>query len=297
MSDMPTPLPIHIERPLLRRAFGVASPSGLTARIALTIAAAVSCLIFAIACRIFRIPSLPGYDGIFFLQPSPIADILIVGVLVIVATLVCTVLAGAVHFEGGFFAAAFGLIAITLRCGTIQSVLFEANGSQTVFVRLTIELLLLGAILAIAWLMLRQIARALRGYDAVTPISDSGLLNNLTATAAQVVITGVILMVLCQSEAKNQCLASVGIASTIGTILAYKYASTHVSFWYWIGPLIVGIIGYALAAAGQDGTLAIGYPTGMFAPLSRPLPLDFASVGVAGAILGFWASQKPSTAE
>jgi hypothetical protein len=297
MSDMPTPAPQLADKPLLRHAFGAHSPAGLTARIALTIAAGVSCLIFAFAGRLFQIPSLPGSDGIFFLQPSPIAVILIVAVLLIVSTLVCTVLAGAVHFEAGLFAAAFGLIAITLRCGTIQSVLFEANGSQTVFIHLIIELLLLGVILIVAWLMLRQIARALRGYDAVTLISDSGLLNNLTATAAQVVISGVILMILCQSDAKDQCLASVAIASTVGSILAYKYAATRVSFWYWIGPLIVGIIGYAIALVGQDATLSIGYPTGMFAPLARPLPLDYASVGVAGAILGFWSVKTPSTAE
>lgn len=299
MSDTPATAPALdiADKPLLQRALGVASPTGLTARFALATAAGVSCLIFAFACRVFQIPSLPGYDGIFFLQPSPIAIIAIVAVLLIVATLVCTVLAGAVHFEAGLFAAAFGLITITLRCGTIQSVLFEANGSQSIFLRLIIELLLLGVVLIIAWLMLRQIARTVRGPDAVTPIADSGFLNNLTATAAQVVITAVLLMIFCQSDAKNQCLASVAVASTVGTMLAYKYAATRVSIWYWAGPLIVGIIGYAIALIGQDSTLAIGYPTGMFAPLARPLPLDYASVGVAGAILGFWSIKPPATAE
>jgi hypothetical protein len=31
-----------------------------------------------------------------------------------------------------------------------------------------------------------------------------------------------------------------------------------------------------------------GRVTGVFAPLARPLPLDYASFGTAGALLGYW---------
>jgi hypothetical protein len=305
MSDMPmsdspmadSALPPLDDRPFGRHVLGFWNPVGISARIALAIAAGASCLIFAAACRLFELPALPGFDGSLFLQPFPAAAFLIIAVLVLVSTLVGTVLAGAVHFEAGLFAAAFGMIVVSLRCGTIQSVLFEAGGNGSVYGRLIVELIILGLILAVAWLMLRQLARLVHGSDPTPVPSESSILNNLTATVAQAVVTGVIVLIFCQASAKNQCLASVAIASMIGSILAHKYAPTRPSTWYWAGPLVVGIIGYALAAAGQVTGLATGTPTGMFAPLARPLPIDYASLGVAGAIFGYWTSRKPAPAE
>ena len=64
-----------------------------------------------------------------------------------------------------------------------------------------------------------------------------------------------------------------------------------------MGPLLTGVIGYALAAMGQVSNLNIGLPTGTVAALARPLPLDYASVGIAGAILGYWMSTANPAAE
>jgi hypothetical protein len=105
---------------------------------------------------------------------------------------------------------------------------------------------------------------------------------------SQAVVTALILMVVCQSEAKNQALASAAIAGLVGSVVAYKYAPTRPSFWFWIGPILTGLVGYLLAAMGQDTNLNIGVPTGTFAALARPLPVDYAGAGVAGAILGYW---------
>jgi hypothetical protein len=255
----------------------------VSARIALTVAAAAACIIFDVAARQFGLPVLPGFDGSVLAQPSPIVDLFIILVALAVATLVGTIIARAVHFEAGLFAAAFGLMLLSLRCGTMQSVLFEANGSQNVYWRLILETIILGAFLVGLWFLLCKFSGPVR-----IPADNSNLSSSFTATVAQVVATGIIMMFLCQSEAKNQCLASIGIASWIGAMVAYKYSPTHPSIWYWIGPLLVGIIGFALAALGQDTNLEIGAPTGAFAALARPLPLDYASVGVAGAILGYW---------
>jgi len=35
-----------------------------------------------------------------------------------------------------------------------------------------------------------------------------------------------------------------------------------------------------------------GQGGGLLAPLARPLPLDYASLGTAGAILGYWTSRQ-----
>jgi hypothetical protein len=286
MSDSPqTSLPDdqRLDRAVLGY-WGSAGNSGWTA---LTVAAGAACLIFAVGSKEFSLPILPGFDGSILAQPAPLVVLFLVAVMLAASTLVGAIIARAVLFEAGLFSAAFGLMVLSLRCGTIQSVLFESDGSQTVYLRLILELLILSAFLVGIWLLLCRLAG-----PAKTAPEDSKILNNLTATLAQTIATAVLILILCQSEAKNQCLASVGIASVAGSMLAYKYAPTRPSIWYWIGPLLAGVIGYALAALGQDANLNIGLPTGTFGALARPLPLDYASVGVAGAILGYWMTTK-----
>jgi hypothetical protein len=274
------------------RVLGIWNPNGLSARIALAIAVGINCLIFAAASQYFELPILPGFDGSIICQPSPVSAFAVVAVTLAVATLVGTVLAGAVRFEAGLFAAAFGLMAFSLRCGTMQSVLLEAGGNEGVFVRLAVELLILGLCLGGMWTVLWRLARAVHGRFSTPREKDSGLLNSLTATIAQTIATGVFMFLLCQSEAKYQALASVGVASWLGSMIAYKCAPARPSIWYWIGPLLVGLIGYVLAATGQDTNLDIGSPAGTFAALARPLPVDYASLGTAGAILGYWMMRK-----
>jgi hypothetical protein len=177
----------------------------------------------------------------------------------------------------------------------MQSVLLEAGGNESVYIGLIVELLILAAFIAGLWALLWLLGRANLNRTNTTADLDIpafSLVNSLTAAITQTVATAVFLMFLCQSEAKNQALASVGIASFLGALIAYKYAPGRPSFWYWSGPLIVGVIGYALAAMGQDTGLATGNPTGTFAALARPLPLDYASVGPAGAMLGYWMMRK-----
>ncbi len=258
-------------------------------------AIAVNCAIVAIGSRWFGIPALPGFDGSILHQPSPLAAFAAIAILLLIATLLGTIIAGAVRFEAGLFAATFSLAAISVRCGTMQSVLFEAGGNQSVYIGLTFELLIFTAFLALLWMLLWLLGRAnlARGNPpAERDDSETTLLDRFTAVITQVVATGVCMMFLCQSESKNQCLASVGIASFLATLLAYKYAAVRPSIWYWSGPLIVGLVGYILAAMGQDLNLAIGSPAGTFAALARPLPIDYASVGPAGAILGYWMMRK-----
>jgi hypothetical protein len=121
---------------------------GVTARSVVSAAALIAAGLFVWGTRMFGLPVLPGFDGSILAQPSAFAAIAIVAVLLVISALVGTVLAGAIHFEAGIFAAACGLVALSLRGGTMQAVLFEANGSSSVYFRLMLELLLLGGFLA-----------------------------------------------------------------------------------------------------------------------------------------------------
>ncbi len=274
---------------------GFAKPSGTSARVGLIVAVIINCAIFTIASRWFGLPALPGYDGSILHQPSPFAAFVTIAILLLIATLLGTIIAGAVRFEAGLFTAALSLVAISFRCGTMQSVLLETGGKESVYYSLIVELIIFALLLTLLWTLLWFLGRAnvadhLPAAES-TP-AENTFLDCLTAVVTQIVATGVFMMFLCQSEAKNQSLASVGIASFLGTFVAYKYAPVRPSIWYWSGPLIVGLIGYILAAMGQDANLAIGSPLGTFAALARPLPIDYASVGTAGSILSYWMLRK-----
>jgi hypothetical protein len=284
---------LHLDdRPFTRWVVSFGTPHGMRARTALALALVVDCALFYLASRWFAFPELRGFDGSIICQSSPIIGFIVVAILLAIGTLLGTAIAGAVRFEAGLFAATFALMVLSRQCGDMQQVLFEAGGNSAVFLRLAFELVILGLLLAGTWWGLWFLARAAGDEAPSSQSNSSALMSHLTAIFAQVVATGVIIFVLCQSAAKNQAQASVGIASWLGAMIAYKYASARPSIWYWIGPLIVGILGYAIAAFGQDSNLQIGIPTGTFAPLARPLPLDYASVGVAGSILGYWMMRK-----
>ncbi|HEX4053601.1 MAG TPA: hypothetical protein VHX86_04990 [Tepidisphaeraceae bacterium] len=280
------------DRPFGHWVLGLGKSSGTIAQVALFVAAAVGCVIFTFGSRWFGIPVVPGFDGSILEQPNPVVAFFAIAVLLVIALLVGTALAGAVRFEAGLFAATCGLAAISVRCGTMQSVLLETGGNDSVYVGMTVHLLIFAAFIVGLWALLWVLGRANSAAPGEADLTESAFVNRCTAGITQIIATAVFIMFLCQTEAKNQALASVAIASFLGAVIAYKYSPVRPSIWYWSGPLIVGLIGYILAAMGQDANLAIGSPTGTFAALARPLPIDYASVGTAGAILGYWVLRK-----
>jgi hypothetical protein len=226
--------------------------------------------------------------------------VILVAVLFVGATFIGTVIAGAVHFEAGLFTAAVGLTAVSVHGGTMLTTLQRTSGGQGVFFTLAFELLILGIIAGLGWVILWQLGRA--GFVHLAdehlrqePLEDQDnfMLAGLTATAAQVVVSALTLMVLCRSEQKNQALASMVAASFLGTVAAYKFAPARPSFWYWSGPILVGIIGYLIEGMASDPGVALGIPSATFSALVNPLPVDYASAGVAASIFGYWIMRTP----
>jgi hypothetical protein len=96
---------------------------------------------------------------------------------------------------------------------------------------------------------------------------------------------------LSRTDAKLQTLASVGISSLLAAIGAQYFSPVNASPWLWAGPFIVAVIGY-LSSYFSPAGFETGRVSGYFAALARPLPLDYASSGVAGALLGYWSGLK-----
>lgn len=268
-------------------------------RLLLTIAATLAGLLYWFAGRWFRIPDHADYEASLALQPNAAAALLLTGLVLFVATGVGTVVAGSIRFDAGLFAGAVGLAALSARGGPMRYVTQAAAG-KGVFVAMAMELLILGALLGLAWfgqwLLYRRghlLGDALRDGLRDQPHAPG---ERVFATLVQAAVTAVLVLVLARTDEKKQVLAAVGVASFAATLVAYAMSPVRPSVWYWAGPIIVGIAGYLAAYGGWASVAPVAWKSGtgggILAPLARPLPLDYASLGTAGAIAGYWTSRQ-----
>src|SRR6185503_17481824 len=77
--------------------------------------------------------------------------------------------------------------------------------------------------------------------------TDEPLPFKIAAMAMQIGVMALLVLLLAQSDAKAQVIAAVGLASFLGAIVAYYMYPISPSPWLWIGPLVVGVAGYAIA--------------------------------------------------
>jgi hypothetical protein len=272
---------------------------GNRAKAVLSVACIASCALFLFAGRWFGIPRHPGYEVSLTLQPAPATTLALVTVMVLLAAAVGTVIAGAIRFDAGLFAAAVGLATLSCRGGPIRYVTQAAPG-HGVFLALAVELGLLGLMLGAAWLGLWLLFRGghLAGDEIKDGLKDQphSLADRATALALQAAGTAMLVILLARTDDKKQVLSAVAVASLLSSLLAYSIVPARPSVCFWAGPIIAGVVGYVAAYLSWGSvdpvTWKSGQGGGLFMPLARPLPLDYASLGTAGAILGYWTSRQ-----
>jgi hypothetical protein len=277
----PTPAPAHpLSRPRIEK---------------LTMALGCAlCIVAALwLSHLLRIPGTPGVAGAVLEQPNWPMALALCWVVIIGGSVLACLIASRVHYDAGLFCASAGAAALAVRFGAMQAALHNAS-SPAIFLVMAIEVLALFAAVATAWGTLRLLVRA--GFLPPEPITfedepEEPLDQKLLASAAFVVLMILVMMLLSQSQAKVQALASVGIAAYLAALAAHQLVPIRPSIWFVVAPVVVAMLGY-LAQWFSPGPWIIGDVTGFFAPLSRPLPLDYASLGPAGALLGYWTSHN-----
>ena len=245
----------------------------------------VSILLAWFASRLFGVPASLHRAGILLQQGSGIVAILVVLFVFAASAVLSSVITGRISYDAGLYCACAALATFSVRLGPTRFAMFAA---------MAIELLLLFAGVIGVWLLLHRTSKTGLLPPEILPDpneEDEPLDQKLLACAAQSVMMIILLMVVVQYDDKVQCLASVGVAAYLATLGAYQFIPTFPSIWFWTGPLIVGLVGYVMQAISHP-YWTIGDTGGFFAALARPQPLDYASLGVAGALLGYWTASR-----
>jgi len=249
------------------------------------------------AGRLLAIPTCPFYEASLLQQASPVLTIMAVVLLFLLCTAGAVLIAGPVRYNAPLAAALVGLSAISMRCGTSRDAIFHGlatAGSPVLFLVLAGELVLLAIVVGLcAWVLaqlhaMNIIARNDDDRDDEPQPSAPAVLASL---GIQTVFTVVLLLLLCTTEAKQQALAGTFLASMLGAMGAHLLIPAGRYDWYWAPPLVIGIFGYIVAWADPRG-MPTASLYGPLAALARPLPLDYASAGPAGAIWGYWMAHR-----
>jgi hypothetical protein len=270
------------------------------ARLLLLAGLLISIFVFTFASRLFHVPTYPHFGGVLLDDPTPIAGVITVAVALVVAVLLSTLVAGTIRFDAGLFCGTLGMTALSAHSGRVGDILRQATvHSPAIFIHFTLELVLLYALISVAWSVLwglhtNGLLKADEFRDGVED-TDEPLVFKISALAMQAGVMALLMFLFAQTDAKPQVLAAIGISSFIGACAAYYMYPISPSPWLWTGPLVVGAFGYILAYFNinpNDDLWKTGALTHTLAPLARPLPIDYATVGTAAAILAYWMSRR-----
>jgi hypothetical protein len=252
---------------------------GSTSKSSLALTAAISCGIFWLLGNLAGVPAERHYQAGLLSQPSPVIAVCMVFAGLFGISLLLSAIEATDEPEVPLFGAVAGLATLSWRGGTMTIVL--QNSPLIVFPTMAVELILLGAIIFGCWHLLRRRMQIQDDEDAEW---NTRLLCTGTAALAMLVV----MYFLCQTDAKKQVMAAVGISAFAGAATAYSIFSVRWAGCYLAPPLLVVAFGYLLTYY-SPGDWHIGR-TGQ--PLAYPLPLDYASLGTVGSLLGYWAAQK-----
>jgi hypothetical protein len=241
---------------------------------------ALAVLVFWYVGKTFGIPHVRDYAG-SLLQGSAILNLLMVAVVYISITAAASIVLGRIRPGIGVFAAAFGLGVISFRGGTVSTVLRDLSPGTTYGMFLA-ETVLLAVVAAVGMLISRFLAPLppLAQMDDEVPPK---MTDRLLSVGLQTAITLVLVLVLGQSDDKKQALAAVGIASLVATLVADNSLPVGFTPLAVIAPFAAALVGYAWALTAGGNS-----PSGLVCAV----PLDYASFGVAGTMMGHWMTHQ-----
>jgi hypothetical protein len=122
-------------------------------------------------------------------------------------------------------------------------------------------------------------------------VSRGELLARLaTCVVVSLAISTALLMVLMRSDERGQTIFAMLASFLLAVLIAHSIAPAPYPLVAWAPPLVVGVAFYVLGAMTQIRPVPQGW---LDVPLyARVLPLDWATFGVGGGLLGYWFSAR-----
>lgn len=248
----------------------------------------VFCFAFHFGARLIGWPREPRFEGSLAQGPVAIGGFFAALVLLIACSAIGTLLLGRRWYLAGLMTATAGLSIWSVRGGVMTFVLMRADSSGSgnfVFIEMLLELIVFFGIIAGIWNYIWANHRPRELFEQKD--REEGRSAG-AALVAQGALMTVFVLILAATAQKKQVLTAVFLAGMFSTAIAEQFfADRNAGRWYWIGPLAAGAFGYIAGFMSPAG-LETGDLTGAFGPLAHVLPLDYASLGCAGSLLGYW---------
>ena len=266
----------------------------------LLLSGSILCFIaFWFSGQLFHIPPYPGDQSSVLIHSPHALPLVVIAIVLAISVAIGTAVAGMVRFNAGLLTAALGLAALSFRGGEPRhTVLWAISvvGPGEIFFRFFLELLILSILIGAAWYILRTLYTAGKLRDRETAGMRDGESGDLTdeiiSLGVQFFVTALLIMLMAMSEAKQQAMAAIFLGAFGGSAIAHSFFPTGPRSWYWLPPLLVGLCGFLMAWLFMPNGLMTADFRCAFAGLYRPMPLDYASMGPAGAIIGHWMSRR-----
>ena len=106
----------------------------------------------------------------------------------------------------------------------------------------------------------------------------------------------ILLVITFRSHDRGQIAFALAASFFLAALLAHQTFPVRSAVACWLGPLVMGVAVFAIGAISVDSThppvwsSAMVVATGL--PLRAALPVDWLAMGGAGAVGGFWLSQR-----
>jgi hypothetical protein len=266
-------------------------------------------------------PMLIGEDplGATTFAFGGVGRVVVAALAMIVVAMVCGVLTVVARPAAAGAATLIGLMGLSLGSPPLRTLLWKHHGDLPSLYWMLVVELLVGAVLVVGAIIVgscvRRFVMGRAGRWAWrNPLADAdvqpsewpheefslvayckGLVGSkrLAMCAAIMVIGGAVLVtVLCRTGERKQVLFSLFMGFMLTALIAHQIFPMVGSAVFWAGPIVVGLLVYALAASASQalGDLATGWTD--VPHLARALPVDWLTVGSGGGLIGYLISAR-----
>ncbi|MGF1633929.1 MAG: hypothetical protein ACFCVE_08790 [Phycisphaerae bacterium] len=271
-------------------------------RLLLGLATLLAGLVLYATALIFDLPPHTG-EAASLLADAGVGGLVALAVGLLLACALAAGPAAYVRFDAGLGCVAAALVVVAGRLGTAGG---QYRGADPgVYLTMALETVLLFVFLAGGWWLVTFVAARFGRADAsldlvrggrrkkASVVKDEPLDQKLLAVAVNVATMTVLLMFILKSDARGQAILCVGIASFCGALVAHQFVPTRPSGWFWCAPCVAGVAAYVVGyLQASPEFMQLGIPAGFFGALAHAAPLDWASAGVAGSMIGYWTSVR-----